>query len=166
MTTNDFFNIFLFFLFSLLAMILQLWAPSNWLGYFWPSWLLMVVLYWSKFRNCKGVLELSFVLGVINDALMQQTIGVSAVVYTLAAAAVLLNKRYINWAWWNRIAFWCLIFFGVKCVEIAMLAVTDDLSYRWTLWLNCLGNILLWPFIQKGLKQIVRPKAKSSIFSR
>lgn len=127
----------------------------DWLGWWRPSWMLLVLFFWVMELPERIGLVASWVLGVLVDALLSQPLGLNGFLFAATT--------YIAWRFFERLRMYSIvqqcgvIFLTILAAEIARSLVMDlDRNYAlsWTVLFIALASALIWPLLYVFLLRI------------
>ncbi|OOF86148.1 rod shape-determining protein MreD [Rodentibacter ratti] len=135
-------------LFFIIALVMEL-APWP-IGFqaFKPSWLVLVLTYWVLAIPNKVSIGIAFLLGVIWDIVLGSTLGIHALV--LSVAFYFIAKNYLvlrNLSLWFQsllvIIFVFFIRFAIFLVELFL----HSAVFNWQEIFGAIASGVLWPWI-------------------
>lgn len=148
-------NAIWFFLWAFLILIIE-GLPLIWLNK--PFLLLLLMLYWARFRPFYGLLESGFIVGLIKDLILPGSyVGVSAVFLVITAYLVMNSNHWINsWLFWQRWLFYCALIV-VFTVAYNMILWYQGVANTWFLWSQAAISVFVWPFWVSVMKYLCPP---------
>ncbi|OOF89350.1 rod shape-determining protein MreD [Rodentibacter ratti] len=135
-------------LFFIIALVMEL-APWP-IGFqaFKPSWLVLVLTYWVLAIPNKVSIGIAFLLGVIWDIVLGSTLGIHALV--LSVAFYFIAKNYLvlrNLSLWFQsllvIIFVFFIRFAIFLVELFL----HSAVFNWQEIFGAIASGILWPWV-------------------
>ncbi|OOF58403.1 MULTISPECIES: rod shape-determining protein MreD [Rodentibacter] len=135
-------------LFFIVALVMEL-APWP-IGFqaFKPSWLVLVLTYWVLAIPNKVSIGIAFLLGVIWDIVLGSTLGIHALV--LSVAFYFIAKNYLvlrNLSLWFQsllvIIFVFFIRFAIFLVELFL----HSAVFNWQEIFGAIASGILWPWV-------------------
>ena len=127
----------------------------DWLGWWRPSWILLVLFFWVMELPERIGLVASWVLGVLVDALLHQPLGLNGFLFAATT--------YIAWRFFERLRMYSIvqqcgvIFLTNLAAEIArsfVIGLERNYSLDWTVLFIALTSGLIWPLIYVFLLRI------------
>ena len=135
------------------AMLLMMLPISDHFRPFRPEFVLMVLIYWVMALPCRVGVGSAWIVGVLMDALMGVTLGISALSYALVifftARFYLQLRQYPTWQQALIISMLVLV---VHIVAMVMSSQTRHLYF----WLPVLSSMMIWPINYALLRNIRR----------
>lgn len=142
---------------SLLAFVLTVIQLPQWLFYFWPDWIAMVVVYWAMTSPDRFGPFIGFCMGLLLEVLFVRNFGVQGL--GLAVLAFTVNSAHqqlkVLSVWQQTLL--VAMFIGVyKLITgwlyglIVDFTITAEYSY------SLLGCILVWPFVKILMDELRR----------
>ena len=142
----------LFFSF-LLAIILMIMPLPFWANWFWPDWVLLVLIYWTLNRPQQVSLWFIFLLGLFVDILKSSPMGEHALIFLAISYFTLKFYARINFfSFWHK-AF--IVFALLLLAQILdfMVAGFFDLPIKaFWYWFNIFCSILTWCWLETFLR--------------
>ncbi len=135
------------------AMLLMMLPMPDQLRPFRPEFVLMVLIYWVVALPRRVGVGFAWVVGVLMDAIMGITLGISAFSYVLVifftARFYLQLRQYPPW----QQAF--IIAILVLAVHIIAIAMSSQTRYLYV-WVPALSSMIIWPINYSLLRNIRR----------
>lgn len=137
-----------FILSVFIALVLMLLPVPQWLFYFWPNWMALVLLYWAMMHpNRVGpmvallvslLLEVLFVshFGVIGAGLVVVVFFVNRIQAQLRAMSV-----------WQQAIVMALLIGVFKLLTGWLTGMVSDFIISVEYWYSLITNFLIWPFL-------------------
>jgi rod shape-determining protein MreD len=149
------FNLAITIFLGMLLTILPLPAQFFW---FYPSWVLMILIFWLTFFPDRVNLFVFWLVGLLMDLLMGTLIGQTAFIFVAIAYIILrFFNRFASFVIWRQSLLILLLtainMFLVYCIN----ALTGDMSLHVIYFSTPLLNALLWPIIFVCLTYFYRP---------
>ncbi|OOF60222.1 rod shape-determining protein MreD [Rodentibacter myodis] len=145
------------FLFFIAALVMEL-APWP-VGFqaFKPSWLILVLLYWTLAIPNKVNIGFAFLLGIIWGLVLGATLGVHALVLSVAFYFIAKNHLVLrNLSLWFQsllvILFVFIIRFAIFLVELFLHSAT----FNWQEIFGAIASGILWPWVFLLMRKIRR----------
>jgi len=127
------------------------------LFYFWPDWIVLVVIFWSLTQPDRIGPFIGFIIGTLLEVLFVRNFGVLGL--GLATLAFLVNSTHqqlrVLSAWQQMIIVG--LFVGVfKLITGWFSGLVSDFVITTEYWYSLFGDILVWPFISILLFELRR----------
>ncbi|MGH8280418.1 MAG: rod shape-determining protein MreD [Gammaproteobacteria bacterium] len=133
----------------IVALLLTIWPLPDWGEPFRPDWLLIVTLYWCLFLPQRVGLGITFVAGLLMDALTGGLLGEHALALLVVAWVTLkLHLQLRVYSWWQQTIVVCvlaLVYTFLLFWIDGMLGYTQGAFLR---WMPVLITTVLWPWCQ------------------
>ena len=148
--------ILLTLLFALVLSVFRL--PDNWpdwLAWFRPSWVLIVLFFWVMELPHRLGLISAWLIGLLMDGLLAQPLGLNGF--------ILASFTYITWRFFERLRMFSvvqqggvlvLLILGAEVLRGLMLNLSDDLPFSFVFVAQALVSMLLWPFVYLFLMRL------------
>ena len=132
----------------LAALLLSIWPLPDWAQPFRPAWLLLTTVYWCLFLPHRVGLLVTFVAGILMDALTGSLLGEHALALLLVAWFTLkLHLQIRVYPWWQQ----TLTVLGLTLLYRFVLFWIDGIQgYTQGMllrWMPVLITTLLWPWV-------------------
>lgn len=145
---------------SILALILMVIQLPQWLFYFWPDWIALVVVYWALYAPDRFGPFVGFVIGLLLEVLFVRKFGVEGL--GLATLAFIVNSSHqqlrVLSLWQQTILVG--VFVGIfKLITGWLYGMVADFTITREYWYSILGCMLVWPFVfilMQELRRILR----------
>ncbi|MBX2846929.1 MAG: rod shape-determining protein MreD [Acidiferrobacterales bacterium] len=133
---------------ALVALALMIVPLPQWLFYFWPDWIALVVVYWAMYTPDKVGPLVGFVIGVLLEVLFVRKFGVEGLgLATLAFLVNYANQQLSVLSIWQQ-TFVITMFIALFKLIIGWLyGLVGDFTITLEYWYSLLGCIFVWPFI-------------------
>jgi cell shape-determining protein MreD len=156
-------NAIWFFLGAFLILIVE-GLPLSWLNM--PYFLLLLVLYWARFRPFDGLLESSFMVGLIKDLIMPAPyVGVTAVLLVIVCYFMVTINQWVNsWLFWQRWLCYGALISGFTVAYNAILWYQGTVANIWFLWLQAATSVFVWPFWVSLMRYLCPPNRRRLTF--
>lgn len=157
---TDKFNLFSFisiWVSLLLGLILETMPSPGMFAFIRPTWILLILIYWSMALPHKVSIGTAFIVGILWDLLLGSPLGVHAFSCSLVAFVIAAYFRVIrNLALWQQAAIVGALTVAHKFVVFGIENSVQHISFiPETLW-GALINLMLWPWIYLLLRRIRR----------
>ncbi len=143
------FNLFLVLVLStFFASVLTIVKLPDWLHYFRPDWLALIVAYWVLALPERLGVFYGFINGLFLDLLLFKVFGVNA--FGLATLAFLVSHYHQQlriFGLWQQALLITLMIAVMKLLIGFINGFTSDFSYTVFYWYSLIGDMLFWPFI-------------------
>lgn len=142
---------------SFFACVLSLIELPDWLFYFRPDWLALVVIYWVLALPRYVSMTYGLLNGLLLDLILVKPLGLNAVGFVLLA--------YLVNSWFTQIRIlplWQQCFVLALLISICKLLIgvtalaTTEFIFTYYYWYSMLGNIVFWPIVYGLLRRIRR----------
>ncbi|BFU61185.1 MULTISPECIES: rod shape-determining protein MreD [Rodentibacter] len=145
------------FLFFIVALVLEL-APWP-LGFqaFKPSWLILVLLYWVLAIPNKVNIGFAFLLGVIWGLVLGSTLGIHALV--LSIAFYFIAKNYLvlrNLSIWFQSLLVIIFVFVIRLAIFLVEFFLHSAVFNWQEIFGAVASGILWPWVFLLMRKIRR----------
>ena len=129
------------------ALVLKLVALPPSVFYFWPDWIVIVVVFWSLHQPDKFGPISAFVIGILLEVLFVRNFGVISLgLACLAYVGNFSHQQLRALSPWQQM-FVVGFFIGVyKLVTGWLLGLVSEFDMTKEYWYSLLGDILIWPF--------------------
>ncbi len=136
----------------LAALLLSIWPLPDWAEPFRPAWLMLITVYWCLFLPHRVGLLVTFLVGILMDALTGSLLGEHALALLLVSWFTLkLHLQIRVYPWWQQtltvLGLMLLYSFVLFWVD-GMLGYTQGALLR---WMPVLISTLLWPWMMQLL---------------
>lgn len=145
---NNWMNLFwAFSLSAFLALVLTI-VQVEAIFFFWPDWIVLVVIYWSLMAPDKIGPFVAFMVGTLLEVLFVRNFGVLG--FGLATLAYVVNRGHqqlrVLSVWQQTILIGILI--GIfKLVTGWLYGMINDFVITNEYFYSLLGSMLVWPFV-------------------
>lgn len=135
-------------LFFIAALVMEL-APWP-VGFqaFKPSWLILVLTYWALAIPNKVSIGMAFLLGVIWDLVLGSTLGIHALV--LSIAFYFIAKNYLvlrNLSLWFQSLLVILFVFAIRFAIFLVEFFLHSAVFNWQEIFGAIASGILWPWV-------------------
>ena len=151
----------LFFLAAITAFfagVLSLVDLPDWLFYFRPDWLALVVIFWVLIFPERLSIGYGLINGLFLDLILVKPLGLNAVGFILLAYLVNYWSSQIRaLTLWQQCLFLVVLIAVCKLLIGLAAIVTTDFVFTRFYWYSALGNLVFWPLmfmILHELKQV------------
>ncbi len=140
-----------------IALVLSMISVTDALYYFWPDWVVLVVIFWCMVEPERYGPLLAVFVGLILDVLTVNTFGVASL--GLAFVAFFVNKSsyqlkvMTTWQQTMLIGFMLGI---LKLLTGWVYGMVEDFGFTWSFWYSILGSMMAWPFVFIALSELRR----------
>jgi rod shape-determining protein MreD len=130
---------------ALIAQVIPLW---DWLSLVRPSFIGLVIIYWSIYAPHAGGIFAPWIAGVALDVFKGEVLGQNALAIALIAYVTMtLHQRLRNQTLVQQSLFVCLMLYANQIVVWGIEGWTNHaVSSHWR-WLQPMIGAMLWPFI-------------------
>ncbi|MGH1540916.1 MAG: rod shape-determining protein MreD [Arenicella sp.] len=142
---------------SFIASVLTIVNLPNWLFYFRPDWIALIVIYWVLAMPDRLGVVFGFIYGLLLDLLLIKAFGLNAFGFSCLAFAI--SRSYMQLRmfpiWQQALLVGVLI--AIMKLFIGLLAGwVSDFRFTQYYWYSIAGDIVLWPFIYIILRDLRR----------
>ncbi|MCQ9121706.1 rod shape-determining protein MreD [Rodentibacter pneumotropicus] len=135
-------------LFFVVALVMEL-APWP-IGFqaFKPSWLVLVLTYWALAIPNKVSIGIAFLLGVIWDIVLGSTLGIHALV--LSVAFYFIAKNYLvlrNLSLWFQSLLVIIFVFSIRFAIFLVELFLHSAVFNWQEIFGAIASGILWPWV-------------------
>lgn len=142
---------------SIIALALTIMSLPQWLFYFWPDWLPMIIVYWALTVPDRVGPWVGFAIGTVLEVLFVRNFGVQG--FGMAALAFAVNRAHLQLQ---------ILSFGPQMLVVGVLVgmfklivgwlygLTTDFKITTEYWYPLLGTVLFWPFVFILLQELRR----------
>lgn len=152
------FNLFWAVLFStFVALVLTLVQLPNWLFYFWPDWIALVVVYWALAAPDRVGSFVGFLIGTLLEVLFVRKFGVLGL--GLASLAFVVNSMHLQLrvlSVWQQMVLVALLIGLFKLITGFLYGIVTGFTITTEYWYSLLGGMLVWPFAYIVLEELRR----------
>ena len=142
------------------ALVLTLVSLPDALYYFWPDWMLLVVIFWSYSERDAFGPGHALPMGILLDVLYVKTFGVLSLGFVLIAFIVNQTshqlKAMTSWQQCFMVGLLAAIF---KLLTGWLYGIVEDFSFTLPFWYSIIGSMVAWPFVTiilSGLRRFTR----------
>ncbi|NBH74414.1 rod shape-determining protein MreD [Rodentibacter pneumotropicus] len=135
-------------LFFVVSLVMEL-APWP-IGFqaFKPSWLVLVLTYWALAIPNKVSIGIAFLLGVIWDIVLGSTLGIHALV--LSVAFYFIAKNYLvlrNLSLWFQSLLVIIFVFSIRFAIFLVELFLHSAVFNWQEIFGAIASGILWPWV-------------------
>lgn len=135
-------------LFFVVSLVMEL-APWP-IGFqaFKPSWLVLVLTYWALAIPNKVSIGIAFLLGVIWDIVLGSTLGIHALV--LSVAFYFIAKNYLvlrNLSLWFQSLLVIIFVFSIRFAIFLVELFLHNAVFNWQEIFGAIASGILWPWV-------------------
>lgn len=132
-------------LFSLVLMVVPL---PEWLFYFRPDWLALVLIYWALATPDRVGAVVGFILGLLMDVLLVKTFGLHALgmcIVGFVASSMYTQIRTLSiWRQALTVGFMIAL---MKLIIGWVSGMISQFTMTGYYWYSIIGDVLVWPWI-------------------
>ena len=141
----------------IIAIILLLFPLPDFLVWWRPSWVLMVLIYWTLALPHKIGIFAAWILGIITDVALNSVLGIHGLSMAIVAYLILLlNKRLRLFPLWKQSV---IVGLMVGLDLVLSMWIQNFISHQprdIMYWLPILSSIFFWPWLFILLRDIRR----------
>jgi len=139
------------------ALVLMLIELPQHLFYFWPDWIVLVVIFWSLTQPDRIGPFIGFIIGTLLEVLFVRTFGVLGL--GLALLTFIVNSTHQQLrvlSVWQQMIIVGLLAGVFKLVTGWFSGLVSDFVITSEYWYSLLGDIVVWPFVSILLYELRR----------
>lgn len=143
--------------FFVVALVMELAPWPTGFQAFKPSWLVLVLTYWVLAIPNKVSIGVAFLLGVIWDLVLGSTLGIHALV--LSVAFYFVAKNYLvlrNLSLWFQSLLVILFVFGIRFALFLVELSLHSAVFNWQEIFGAIASGILWPWVFLLMRKIRR----------
>ena len=142
---------------ALVALALMIVPLPQWLFYFWPDWVALVIVYWALYTPEKVGPFVGFIIGILLEVLFVREFGVEGLgLATLAFVVNRANQQLRVLSIWQQTIVVAMFVALLKLITGWLYGLVGDFTITVEYWYSILGCILVWPFISILLHELRR----------
>lgn len=142
---------------SFVALLLTIVQVPNWLFYFWPDWVALVIVYWALVLPNRIGSFIGFIVGTLLEVLFVRNFGVLGL--GLATLAFIVNSAHLQLrvlSIWQQTLFMALLIGVFKLLTGWLYGIVSDFTITTEYWYSLLGSMAIWPFAFILLEELRR----------
>ncbi|MGH1426831.1 MAG: rod shape-determining protein MreD [Arenicella sp.] len=140
---------------TLFAGILSLINLPDWVFYFRPDWLALVVVYWVLAFPERLSVSYGFFNGLFLDLILVKPLGLNALGFVLLAYLINYWSSQIRaLSLWQQCVFLVVLLSVCKLLIGIAAVITADFVFTWFYWYSMIGNFVFWPVVYVLLREI------------
>ena len=142
---------------SFVALILMVIQLPQWLFYFWPDWIALVVVYWALYAPDRFGPFIGFIIGLLLEVLFVRKFGVQGLgLATLAFTVNSTHQQLKVLSVWQQTVL-VTLFVGIfKLITGWLYGMIADFTITREYWYSLLGCLLVWPFVYILMNELRR----------
>ena len=141
----------------LVALALVIVTLPQWVFYFWPDWVALVIVYWALYTSEKVGPLVGFIVGIVLEVLFVRHFGVEALGLATLAFVVNYSSRQLRvLSIWQQTIVIAMFVAFFKLFTGWLFGLVDQFTITIEYWYSSLGNVLVWPFISILLHELRR----------
>lgn len=157
MNMNAFSVFTLFLISSFVALVLMLLPLPQWLFYFWPDWIALVIFYWALAVPNRINALAGFFMGLAMEVLLLRNFGVFGFGYAILAFVVNRSHQQLRMlSLWQQMIIVGLLLALVKLITGWLYGMVSDFVITMSYLYSIVGNMLVWPFVFILLSELQR----------
>jgi len=140
---------------AMVALALMIVPLPQWLFYFWPDWIALVIVYWALYTPNRVGPLIGFIMGTLLEVLFVREFGVEGL--GLASLALIVNrtnKQLVVISIWQQTIVVGLFVALFKIITGWLYGLVSDFTITVEYWYSILGAMLAWPFISILLNEL------------
>lgn len=142
---------------SIIALTLTIMPLPQWVFYFWPDWMALIIVYWALTVPDRVGPWIGFAIGTILEVLFVRNFGVQGFGMALLAFAVNRMHQQLQVLSFGPQMLVVGILVGVfKLITGWLYGLTADFTITTEYWYSLLGGMLCWPFVFILLQELRR----------
>lgn len=142
---------------SFLALVLTVVQLPQWLFYFWPDWIALIIVYWALMVPDRIGPFVAFIIGTLLEVLFVRKFGVLGL--GLATLAFIVNSTHQQLralSVWQQLLLVGLFIAVFKLLTGWLYGMVSDFTITGEYWYSILGGMLVWPFVFILLEELRR----------
>jgi len=142
---------------TVIAAVLTLVSLPEWVFYFRPDWLALVVVFWVMVLPDKFSLGYGCINGLFLDLLLVKPFGLNAFGFVVLSYIVSIWSSQIKvLSLWQQSLFVSMLSLLFKLIEGSISVFVSGFVFTEYYWYSTLGNIIFWPAISIILSEACR----------
>jgi rod shape-determining protein MreD len=142
---------------SFVALVLMVISLPQWIFYFWPDWIALIIVYWALHAPDRFGPFIGFVIGLLLEVLFVRKFGVQGL--GLATLAFIVNSTHQQLrvlSMWQQTLL-VVLFIGVfKLITGWLYGMVADFTITREYWYSLVGCMVAWPFVYILLEELRR----------
>lgn len=137
----------------LIAFILTLLPMPDWTVWLRPTWVLLVLIYWSMHTPYRVNVGIAWFSGIILDVLNGTLLGEHALALTIVTYMVV--RMHSRLCMFPLLQQGLVIFLLVALYQLILYCIQGfigDLPHGWLFWSPALTSMILWPWVYSMLR--------------
>ena len=132
----------------LLALVLMVMPLPDWLFYYRPDWLALVLIYWALATPDKVGATIGFLLGLLMDVLLVKKFGLNALgMCMIGFVANWMHTQIRTLSIWRQAITVGIMIAVMKLIIGWVLGMFSEFTMTLYYWYSIVGDILVWPWI-------------------
>jgi len=153
-TTKLYFSVFISFLIA--ALLVSIPLPTK-LYWFWPQWIVLIMIFWVLYLPNNIGLKTAFVIGLVLDGLSGSMLGEHSLALIMITYLLLkFNNKII----FSKISGQSIIIFALIFLYQGILYWVHGIMKSFPLtssyWISSITSALVWPYIVMLLQEYVK----------
>ena len=143
-----------------IALVLTAMQLPDWLFYFWPDWIAVVVVYWALVIPQRIGPFVGFIIGTLLEVLFVRKFGVHGLgLATLAFIVNATNQQLRALSIWQQMVLIGVFIGFFKLLTGWLSGLVSGFTITTEYWYSVLGSLVIWPFafiLLEELRRLVR----------
>lgn len=133
---------------AMVALALMIVPLPQWLFFFWPDWIVLIVVYWALYTPDRMGPLIGFIIGIFLEVLFVRQFGVESLgLATLALIVNNSNKQLFILSIWQQTIVVGLFVALFKLITGWLYGLVSDFTITLEYWYSIIGAMLVWPFM-------------------
>lgn len=150
------FNLFVVLAISIMvAGVLSLVDLPDWLFYFRPDWIALVLIFWVLVLPERLSVGYGLISGLFLDLILVKPLGLNAIGFVLLAYLVSYWSSQIRaLTLWQQCLFLVVLLAACKLVIGIIAVLATDFVFTHFYWYSAFGNMVFWPLLYMILQEV------------
>lgn len=131
-----------------IALVLTVLPLPQWLFYFWPDWMALLVFYWALTVPERVGPWVGFAIGTLMEVLFVRKFGVLG--FGMAILAFAVNRSHLQLralSIWQQMLIVGLFVGFLKLIVGWLYGLISGFTLTTDYWYSLIGSMLIWPFV-------------------